>query len=142
MFLPLNNITLQKMRSCGTMSATKKYRQVESILRATTLDTAHGFGICEVLLIFILLVNLLTFVLFALDKRSAIKNKWRISERTLILFTLCGGGIGAYFGMYVLRHKTQKLKFKLASAVGLIICVAALIYIIFAGCLHGIFCNC
>ena len=123
------------------MGAIKKHRQVEYILRAATLDTAHTFSLCTALLIFLLLVNLLTFILFALDKRSAIKNKWRISERTLILFTLFGGGIGACFGMYVLRHKTKKLKFQIASVLGLLIAVAALIYVVFACCAHGIFCN-
>ena len=107
-------------------------------MRATTLDTAHSFGLCTALLIFLLFINVLTFILFAIDKRSAIKNRRRISERSLILFTLFGGGIGACLGMYVLRHKTKKLKFKFAGLLGLIIAVAALVYFVYAGCLHSI----
>lgn len=47
------------------------------------------------------------------DKRRAIKRKWRISEHTLILNSILGGSIGALIGMYAFRHKTKHLKFKL-----------------------------
>ena len=81
-----------------------------------------------------MLVNVLTFALYALDKRRAIKNKWRISERTLILFTLACGGIGACLGMYGLRHKKNKLKFKISVVIGLIIAIIPIIHIV-----HSIF---
>ena len=46
-----------------------------------------------------------------LDKRKAIKGSWRIPEKTLFLITALGGGIGTIAGMYIFRHKTQKLGF-------------------------------
>ena len=46
-----------------------------------------------------------------IDKRKAIKGSWRIPEKTLFLITALGGGIGTIAGMYVFRHKTQKLNF-------------------------------
>ena len=46
-----------------------------------------------------------------IDKRRAQRDKWRISEHTLFLFTWLGGGIGTICGMYKFRHKTKKLKF-------------------------------
>lgn len=47
----------------------------------------------------------------AIDKYKAEKNKWRISEMTLFLVTLFGGGIGTTFAMYKFHHKTRKMVF-------------------------------
>ena len=65
------------------------------------------------LVFYLLLVNLFTFFLFAEDKKRAKKDMWRIPERTLVLFALFGGSIGALAGMYVFRHKTKKWKFRI-----------------------------
>ena len=46
-----------------------------------------------------------------LDKRKAKKGMWRISEKTLFIVTALGGGIGTILGMYLFRHKTQKIQF-------------------------------
>jgi len=81
------------------------------------------------LIVLFIAVNVLTFFLYALDKRKATKSKWRISEKTLIFFTLAFGGIGAVGGMCLANHKTRSLKFKLAAALGLIIAVVAVIYL-------------
>jgi uncharacterized membrane protein YsdA (DUF1294 family) len=85
------------------------------------INLSFNFGVGELLLIFLALVNVLTFFLYGIDKRKAVKNKWRISERTLIFFTLACGGIGALLGMCFFRHKRSKLKFKFSLMVGLII---------------------
>ena len=45
------------------------------------------------------------------DKQKAKKHKWRIPEKTLLYITLLGGGIGTTIGMYMFRHKTQKIGF-------------------------------
>ncbi len=64
---------------------------------------------------FILLINLIAFVLMAIDKYKAIKNKFRIKENTLILWGALFGGLGFYLGMKVFRHKTQKKRFTLLA---------------------------
>jgi len=87
------------------------------------------FGIIELFTVFLVAANVFTFALFALDKRRAIKNKWRISESCLILFTLAFGAIGAVFGMYLLRHKTTKTKFKVALTIGLAVVAIPLVHI-------------
>lgn len=63
--------------------------------------------------IYLLLVNLLLFILMGIDKRKAITNKWRIKEKTLLTLCLLGGSIGGIIGMYIFRHKTKHLKFKI-----------------------------
>jgi uncharacterized membrane protein YsdA (DUF1294 family) len=46
-----------------------------------------------------------------IDKRRAIKNKWRIPEKTLFLFALLGGSIGSIAAMRLFRHKTKQWYF-------------------------------
>lgn len=62
--------------------------------------------------IFLILINILSFCLFGMDKRRAQKHAWRISEKALFCFALCGGSIGALCGMHVFHHKTKKSRFR------------------------------
>lgn len=57
-------------------------------------------------------INILTFFIYALDKRKAIKNKRRISERSLFIMAILGGSLGAVLAMYTVRHKTKKWYFR------------------------------
>ena len=62
-------------------------------------------------LVYIILINLVTLILFGLDKRAAKHRRRRIRERTLLLFAALGGSIGALFGMWIYHHKTRHRKF-------------------------------
>ena len=64
------------------------------------------------LLYYLLVINILTFVVFGIDKWKAKQGSWRISEATLLMFAVIGGTIGALLGMQVWRHKTMHKKFK------------------------------
>ena len=64
-----------------------------------------------ILLTYIAIVNLIAFIMYGIDKRRAIKNKWRIPEKTLLLAALFGGAPGALWGMVLFHHKTKKAKF-------------------------------
>lgn len=59
-----------------------------------------------------LLVNIVAFLAYYRDKRSAERAVWRTPERSLLLFALIGP-FGAFAAMQVFRHKTQKPKFRL-----------------------------
>ncbi|AEF93705.1 protein of unknown function DUF1294 [Desulfotomaculum nigrificans CO-1-SRB] len=75
----------------------------------------------KVLLWYLLAVNVLTFIMFNLDKWFATTGGWRISERTLILSCLFGGALGGYLGMRYAHHKTRKAFFSLGvPALGVI----------------------
>lgn len=60
---------------------------------------------------YLLIMNLTAFIVYGLDKYYAIKEKWRIPERTLLLLAGFGGVIGAGVGMLVFHHKVRKPKF-------------------------------
>lgn len=62
---------------------------------------------------YLVLVNALAFLLMLSDKLKAKKGAWRIPEATLIAVAALGGSVGAIFGMYLFRHKTRHLKFRL-----------------------------
>ncbi|OZV23443.1 DUF1294 domain-containing protein [Streptococcus sobrinus] len=71
--------------------------------------------------------NILTFCLYALDKRRAIRSQWRIPEKTLLTLSLTGAGLAAYLAGRIFHHKTKKWYFKLAWCLGILIEVS-LIY--------------
>lgn len=68
---------------------------------------ASASGGWTVLLVWLAVINLLTFIVYGADKRRARKGKWRVPEKTLFLLPLMGGSIGALLGMRVFHHKTK-----------------------------------
>lgn len=65
-------------------------------------------------LVYILIVSLVTFVVWGLDKSAAIRGTWRTPERVLLLLVFLGGAPGGGLGMMVFRHKTRNNLFRLA----------------------------
>lgn len=80
------------------------------------------------ILIYILIINVITFFLMWFDKHEAKIGDWRVPERTLFLLVLLGGGIGGIAGMYVFRHKTRKWYFKIGFPAILIMQIVLVIY--------------
>ena len=66
----------------------------------------------HLLLYYLLAVNLLTFIIYGIDKWKSRHNRWRIPEATLLLLAALGGSIGALLAMRAFRHKTQHKKFR------------------------------
>jgi len=83
--------------------------------------------------LFFVLINVFTFSLYVIDKRIAVKSKWRISEGILLFFTLAFGGIGTLLGMCFAAHKTRSRKFRFVVAIGLIVALIPVTHIV-----HGL----
>ena len=62
-------------------------------------------------MIYLVIINVLGFLIMGLDKAKAKKQKYRISENTLLFVALIGGSLGSYLGMYCFHHKTKHMKF-------------------------------
>lgn len=84
----------------------------------------------KILLIYLVVINIITFIAYARDKRLAKKaNARRIPEKTLLLLAAFGGSIGALVAMYTLRHKTLHKKFFLGVPAILIVQTALALYL-------------
>ena len=81
-------------------------------------------------IIYFILINVVTFFLFGVDKWKAKKGRWRISEATLLIFAVIGGSIGAWLGMKTWHHKTMHKKFKYGIPLILLVQIA-LLYLFF-----------
>ncbi len=66
-----------------------------------------GGGRGAVLLVWLAVINLVTFAVYGIDKAKAKRGAWRVPEKTLFLLPLLGGSLGALLGMKVFRHKTK-----------------------------------
>ncbi len=59
------------------------------------------------------LLNLISLILYVRDKKKAKKGAWRTPEATLLTAAFLFGGVGAMIGMYVFRHKTKHMRFRI-----------------------------
>ena len=84
----------------------------------------------EEIICYLLAVNIVTFLLYGIDKYKAKKGKWRISEATLLTMAAIGGSIGAWAGMRLWHHKTMHKKFKYGIPVIIILQVALALYLL------------
>ena len=64
-------------------------------------------------LAYLLIINLIGFVLMFADKKRAQNNEWRIREASLFLTAILGGSVGSMLGMKLFRHKTKHKSFRL-----------------------------
>ena len=85
----------------------------------------------KAVIIYLIGMNLVTFIVYGIDKRKAIKHKYRIPEKRLLSLVLLGGSVGALLGMYVFRHKTKKMKFTIGLPTILISEIVLIIYFMF-----------
>ena len=63
------------------------------------------------LISYVVIINIIAFIVMGIDKRKAKKRAWRIPEATLFILAGVGGSIGAIAGMYTFRHKTKHRSF-------------------------------
>lgn len=68
-------------------------------------------------LTYIIVINIVTFVIFGVDKAKAKNGSSRISEAVFLILSLVGGATGALLGMVMFRHKTNKLLFTIGIPV-------------------------
>ena len=81
------------------------------------------------LYIWLIIINIITFAVFGIDKKKAIDGKFRISELTLFLLSILGGSLGGLAAMYTFHHKTKKWYFKFGIPLILIAQVLLIIFI-------------
>lgn len=84
----------------------------------------------KIFVIYLLTINLITFVMYGIDKLKAKKAKWRIPEATLLWIAVLGGSLGAWAGMQVWHHKTLHKKFKYGVPAIILLQIALAVYLV------------
>ena len=85
--------------------------------------------IANALLYYLIVINVVTFLVYGIDKVKAKRGYWLISEVTLLMLAVIGGSIGALLGMKVWHHKTMHKKFKYGLPLILLAQIALLVYL-------------
>ncbi|HAZ90861.1 MAG TPA: DUF1294 domain-containing protein [Eubacterium sp.] len=93
------------------------------------LNIVKVFGRHKIFLWYLLVINIITMLMYGLDKLKAIYDKRRISIVTLLSFAMAGGSVGALLGMYAFRHKTKKDYFAVGVPLILVMHVVVLIFL-------------
>ena len=74
-----------------------------------------------------LVINLITFILYGVDKRRAKRGQWRIPEKTLLTGMWLLGGVGAWLAMRTFRHKTKHIAFQVSAPAGAVLSLAMML---------------
>ena len=77
-----------------------------------------------------IVINVLSFMVFTLDKYKAIHHQRRISEAALFRFMLLGANIGSFLAMQLFHHKTKKAKFYVINLLSFLVHALLLYYFI------------
>lgn len=88
-------------------------------------------GLIENIIIgYVITINVITLITYGIDKWKAKHNKWRIPEATLLMLAVIGGSIGALCAMKLFHHKTLHKKFYIGVPVILLLQIAIIAYIL------------
>ena len=82
----------------------------------------------QIILIYLVSINLIGFLAMGIDKYKAKKGIWRIPENTLFMLCVLGGGFGTIVGMHFFHHKTKKKAFTIGMPLILIMEILIFIY--------------
>lgn len=88
-------------------------------------------SLLKLLGLFLIIMNVIAFFMYGIDKQKARKNKWRISEAALLGVAFFGGSLGALAGMKIFHHKTKHWKFKILVPLFLVLHVGLVIHVSF-----------
>ena len=83
----------------------------------------------QTIIYILIVINIITFLVYGIDKWKAKQGSWRISEATLLILAVIGGSIGALIGMKVWHHKTMHKKFRYGLPLILIIQIILIGYL-------------
>ena len=86
-------------------------------------------NILHIVLSYLIIINVVTFFTYGIDKIKAKKSKWRIRETALLGLAVLGGSIGAWLGMKIWHHKTLHKKFRYGVPIILIAQLALIVWL-------------
>ncbi|MGI6243532.1 MAG: DUF1294 domain-containing protein [Prevotella sp.] len=78
---------------------------------------------------YLTVINIITLMAYIIDKCKANRHAWRIPEATLLGLAIIGGSVGALIGIFIIRHKSQHIKFKFGVPIILVLQIVAYTYL-------------
>ena len=81
------------------------------------------------IIIYLIIINIISFVLFGIDKRRAKRKLWRVSEKVLLATSLLGGATGALIAMVIFKHKLSKKSFYIGVPVLIVLNKIAMLWL-------------
>ncbi len=94
-----------------------------------TLSFWDFFKRNKILSFYLIVINIVTFAAFAMDKIAAIEHRSRIRIVTLLGLSFVGGSIGAWLAMYLFRHKTRKDYFTVGVPLTLVMHIVIIFFL-------------
>ena len=88
-------------------------------------------NILWIVIIYLAVMNVVGLAAMGMDKAKAKSGAWRIPEKTLFLFSIIGGSLGTWAGMYLFRHKTKHWYFVVFMPLIFVMHVAATVIIFY-----------
>ena len=82
------------------------------------------------ILIYLVIINVVTFLACGLDKLKAKVDAWRIPEKTLLGLAVIGGSVGGILGMRTFRHKTRHKQFSVGLPVILVVQIVLVVLLL------------
>lgn len=83
----------------------------------------------KIIIGYVIAINVITLLMYGIDKWKAKHGKWRIPEATLLIMAAVGGSIGAWTGIKLFHHKTFHKKFKYGVPAILLLQLAIIVFI-------------
>ena len=83
-----------------------------------------------IFLVYLIVISVISFIMYASDKSRAKKGKRRIPEKHLLLAGFLGGAAGALAAMEIFRHKTKHTYFYIINIIGILWQAALLIFLL------------
>ena len=83
-----------------------------------------------IFVVYILIVNVLAFILYGIDKHRSQRKMYRIPENTLLWMARIGGGVGSWLGIKVFHHKTKHKRFMIIVPLWTVLWVMAIVYLV------------
>lgn len=78
----------------------------------------------------IVVMGLITFIVYGVDKGKAKRGAWRIPEAALLTLSIFGGSVGGILAMLIFRHKTKHWYFWAVNIIACVVYVALLVFIL------------
>ncbi len=86
----------------------------------------------DIIILYAVAVNVVSFIVMGVDKRKAIKRAWRIPESTLFVLAIIGGSLGSIIGMHLFHHKTRHWYFLYGMPVILALQIILILALVFS----------